>query len=173
MEAKSKTQPSSESQKGSDTVVVKALKEPISKRLAAEGNLLVFVDDTYQLSIVYLYSSFQDFVSLSRKLLKGDPPEDEAMAYSTLSTLKPGRKGQWVSLIWINSCVEKGLTIPAAMHEISHASDSILDHAGVKDSSGEARAYLVEREAKRILESFYGIKCDTAITVDDVMEAIK
>lgn len=156
---------------GDDVVVVKALKESIPQRLASEGNMLIVVDETYEVAIVYLYSSFKDYLYVHRKVFKGgDPPKKEAVGYCSFG--EASCKGN-IGLVWINDYVDKQLTIGTAVHEISHVVDDILRSAGVDDSSGEARAYMVERETKRVLERFYGIRCHDAITADRVMEAMK
>lgn len=169
-ESKQKTQPSSKSQ-SPEPVVVKALKESLPQRLMAEGNLQIYIDDTYETALVYLYSSFQDYLAIHKRLFKsGDAPEVDAVAYSTFGESKG--KGP-LCLVWINNEMEKQLTIPSMAHEISHAVDDILQHAGVKDDSGEARAYLVEREMTRMLEKFYGIPCGRVITEETVKGYLK
>lgn len=163
------TQPSSKSQ--SPEVVVKALKESLPQRLMSEGNLQIYVDDTYETAIVYLYSSFKDYLSIHGRLFSsGEAPKSEAAAYSTFGEAK--NKGP-LCLVWVNDSEEKSLTIPSMVHEISHAVDDILRHAGVRDENGEARAYMVEREMRRVLERFYGIPCGRIITEETVKEQLK
>lgn len=168
MDAKSRTPTSSATTPtdNADAVVVKALKESAPQRLMADGNLQIYVDDTYETALVYMYSSFADFIAIHKRLFKStDVPKTEAAAYSSFGESK--NKGP-LCLVWVNNSVEKPLTIPSMAHEISHAVDDILRHAGVDDKSGEARAYMVEREVRRVLEKFYGIACSRAITEETV-----
>jgi hypothetical protein len=152
-------------------VVVRALKEAVPQRLAADGNLIVSVDDTYGVAIVYAYCSFKDYLYVHKRLFRnGDPPKREAVGYCSFGEASCGGNA---GIVWINDRTDKQLTIATAVHEISHVVDDILESAGVSDKSGEARAYMVERETKRILKKFYGIRCHETASAEAVMEAMK
>jgi hypothetical protein len=63
-------------------------------------------------------------------------------------------------------------TLPTCIHEIVHMSQDILDVAGVKDSSGEVQAYIVERESARIMKEMYGIAITSRLPVKQVRKLV-
>ena len=154
------------------SVIAKMPESVDLRRLASEGNLLVSVDDTYETAIIYLYCLFREYTEVHKRLYKSDDmPKREAIGYCSFG--ESSKKKCNIALIWINAVVEKRLTIPTAVHEISHAVDDILAGAGVRDSSGETRAYMVERETRRLLEEFYGIGTNRLVTEKKVLECLK
>jgi len=165
-----KTQQSSTNQAASNTVVVKALKESIPRRLAADGNMLVWVDGTFEVGIIFVYCSFQEYKKIYNLIFRGkDTPQSEANGYTTFGTsVNMGV----VALVWINNRDEKSTTIPTMVHEMSHVADDIVDHVGIVDKSGEARAYILTSHARKILEKFYGIGCQRSVSEEMIMEAM-
>ena len=59
------------------------------------------------------------------------------------------------------------------MHELSHLVDFIIEDAQIDDRSGEARAYLLERETKRVLDKLFNMKSASPITEKQVLEVLK
>lgn len=115
-------------------------------------------DPLFGAAVVYAYGSFETFKRLKNSLF--DHPEEESFSASGLCAFGLGVEsiGTMLCLVWANSELHKlENSLPVFMHEIVHLSQDILDWAGVKDSHGEAQAYLVERESERLMREMYNM----------------
>ena len=115
-------------------------------------------DPLFGAAVVYAYGSFETFKRLKDSLF--DHPDEEAFSASGMCAFGLGVKsiGTMLCLVWANSELHKlENSLPVFMHEIVHLSQDILDWAGVKDSHGEAQAYLVERESERLMREMYNM----------------
>ena len=127
-------------------------------------------DPLFGAAVVYAYGTFETYKRLKKSLF--DHPEEETFSASGLCVFGMGAEsiGTMLCLVWANSEIHKlENSLPVFMHEIVHLSQDILDWAGVKDSHGEAQAYLVERESERLMREMYNMP----IPADDPSDAIE
>ena len=151
---------------------IKMPKTPLTAKLAKEGNLLAVVDDLFEGAIFYAYCTFSEMKALSGKIYSQEFEGAAAQAYSFYGPLR----GSVVSagFVWVDSDRARRVdAIPSFMHEICHLADNIIEGACVDDRKGEVRAYLVERECRRILNAFFGIRAKMTLTAEDVLEILK
>ena len=127
-----------------------------------DGRVVAGADDTFGVGIVYAYGGLGVYVGLYRAMFKDSPwrkddgGEDEESPASAYCAFGPGPDEHPLALVWLNDRTPLEETVPSCMHEISHLADSIIGHAGVEDGNGELRAYIVGREARRVLRGLYG-----------------
>lgn len=140
---------------------VKTKQEETSKPNCDEGiggaKIVYATEPTFSVLMVYAYGDFQTYRELSGRLFRN--PRPSKFTANGLAAFGSGVEeiGQSVSLIWVNNSQPLETTLPVFVHEIVHLSQDILDHAGVKDESGELQAYTVERECKRVMREFFGM----------------
>lgn len=140
---------------------VKTKQEETSKPNGDEGiggaKIVYATEPTFSVLMVYAYGDFQTYRELSGRLFRN--PSPSKFTANGLAAFGSGVEeiGQSVSLIWVNNSQPLETTLPVFVHEIVHLSQDILDHAGVKDESGELQAYTVERECKRVMREFFGM----------------
>ena len=135
--------------------------EEVAKLNGDEGiggaKIVYATEPTFSVLMVYAYGDFQTYRDLAGKLFRNPKPSEfpangfAAFGGGVDEIDKP------VSLIWVNNSLPLEATLPVFVHEIVHLSQDILDHAGVKDESGELQAYTVERECKRVMREFFGM----------------
>ncbi len=140
---------------------VKTKQEEISKPNGDEGiggaKIVYATEPTFSVLMVYAYGDFQSYRELAGRLfLNPIPSEFTANGFAAFGC-GVEEIGQFVSLIWVNNDQPLENTLPVFVHEIVHLSQDILDHAGIKDESGELQAYTVERECKRVMREFFGM----------------
>ena len=146
---------------------------PGYRQLLKEGNVLVCTDDTYDIGLVYLYCPFEKFSKIATRFY-GDEyvPKTAAGAYCLFGVCSMGKMA---GMTWVNDSAEKIETIPVMMHELSHLADNVFSHVGIKDESGEAKAYWIEREVKRLVRRFYRLKGKDKLskfTPNDLIESL-
>lgn len=140
---------------------VKTKQEENSKPNGDEGidgaKIVYATEPTFSVLMVYAYGDFQTYRELSGRLFRNPRPSE--FTANGLAAFGSGVEeiGQSVSLIWVNNSQPLETTLPVFVHEIVHLSQDILDHAGVKDESGELQAYTIERECKRVMREFFGM----------------
>lgn len=140
---------------------VKTKQEETSKPNGDEGiggaKIVYATEPTFSVLMVYAYGDFQTYRELSERLFRN--PRPSKFTANGFAAFGSGVEeiGQSVSLIWVNNSQPLETTMPVFVHEIVHLSQDILDHAGVKDGSGELQAYTVERECKRVMREFFGM----------------
>lgn len=140
---------------------VKTKQEETSKPNDDEGiggaKIVYATEPTFSVLMVYAYGDFQTYRELSGRLFRNPRPSE--FTANGLAAFGSGVEeiGQSVSLIWVNNSQPLETTLPVFVHEIVHLSQDILDHAGVKDESGELQAYTIERECKRVMREFFGM----------------
>lgn len=135
--------------------------------------ILCAEDLTFHIPIVYAYCSGETFLDLA-KILFSDP-HDIDISQKGLSGLAKGAKALGhltTCLVWVNNEDPLMITLPCIVHLIVHASQKILRHAGVEDSSGEVQAYLVERETTRVLRELYGMELPPRSVVGKLKEVL-
>lgn len=138
--------------------------------LEKSGNAIVAYDDTFRIVIVYLYCSFDEFLDVRGKLLETPPDLGECTGYTCYGTNKTLRTG--VVIVWINNLVERSGCAPVLAHELSHLADFIALHCNTKDSNGEERAYIIEREMNRV-SGMFGIGTPREFCAKAMEKAVK
>ena len=137
-----------------------------------EGKLVLGFDNTFNVPIVYAYSNFESYQALYASLFGSDNLPDPAKGYCTTGRGRGKISDYNVVLVWVNNMIKLELTLPIMIHEIVHLATSILDMAGVEDKSGEAMAYIAERETRRVLSELYHLPVEKEPT-NRVTEVIK
>lgn len=115
-------------------------------------------EQLFNVTIIYVHGSFEAYVAI--KQLVFAMPGEPVLA-SGLCAFGMGVEsiGTMVCLVWANSDGNKlEHSLPTFIHEIVHVSQYILDWAGVKDSSGEVQAHLVQRESERVLREMFHMR---------------
>ena len=153
------------------TVDIKALKESVALSMRDRGDFIVAVDDTFGVAMVYAYGTFKEYNELRERLFEDTDKVRQAYGYCSHGVAKSVPCP--CTLVWANSKIPKEQAIPTIMHEISHAVDFILEDACIDDRSGEARAYLIQRESKRVLGGLFGIRSYDTVTERQIMEVLK
>lgn len=153
------------------TVDIRAIKKSVSSVMRDRGDLFVVADDTFGTALVYAYGTFKEYNDLRCALFDDVDKAPQAYGYCRHGVIKSIPCP--CILVWTNSKMPKDQVIPTLMHEISHAVDFILEDAGMDDRSGEARAYLMQRESKRVLQNMFGIKSHDTVTEKQIMEVLK
>ncbi len=140
---------------------VKTKQEETSKQNGDEGigvaKIVYATEPTFSVLMVYAYGDFQSYRELAGRLFRNPRPSEFTANGFAAFGCGVEEIGQVVSLIWVNNDQPLENTLPVFVHEIVHLSQDILDHAGVKDESGELQAYTVERECKRVMREFFGM----------------
>ena len=140
---------------------VKTKQEETSKLNSDEGiggaKIVYATEPTFSVLMVYAYGDFQSYRELAGKLFRNPRPSEFTANGFAAFGCGVDEIGQFVSLIWVNNDQPLENTLPVFVHEIVHLSQDILDHAGIKDESGELQAYMVERECKRVMREFFGM----------------
>ena len=140
---------------------VKTKQEETSKPNGDEGiggaKIVYATEPTFSVLMVYAYGDFQSYRELAGKLFRNPRPSEFTANGFAAFGCGVEEIGQFVSLIWVNNDQPLENTLPVFVHEIVHLSQDILDHAGIKDESGELQAYTVERECKRVMREFFGM----------------
>ena len=140
---------------------VKTKQEETSKPNGDEGiggaKIVYATEPTFSVLMVYAYGDFQSYRELAGKLFRNPRPSEFTANGFAAFGCGVEEIGQFVSLIWVNNDQPLENTLPVFVHEIVHLSQDILDHAGIKDESGELQAYMVERECKRVMREFFGM----------------
>ena len=131
------------------------------KNATADEDLMTsacYYDPMFHVTILYAYGSFGAYSALEAKLF---PAPEKTVSARSCCAFGDGVEsiGTMVGLVWVNSrdCKFEN-SLPRFLHEITHLSQAILDNAGVKDSSGEVQAYLVEREFIRLVHEMSDTK---------------
>ena len=126
----------------------------------------VDVDETYDVGIVRLYCPFVKFVDVAMKMYRPeDVPTVYARGYCIFGRTTDGKR--MVGTVWVDSDLSPDAAVPVLVHELSHLADDILKYAGVDDREGEARAYLMEREARKFRSRLHGsVQCPVATKKD-------
>ena len=150
---------------------VRKLSKTILKGMRSGNDLLVAVDDTFGMALVYAYGSFKTYNNL-REFLFGDKEKlPQATGYCSFGVIRSIPCP--CCLVWVNSKASKREAIPFFIHEISHLVDFILSNVQMDDKSGEARAHLMQRETKRVLEKMFGMKCHSVVVEKQVLYVLK
>ena len=140
---------------------VKTKQEETSQLNGDEGiggaKIVYATEPTFSVLMVYAYGDFQSYRELSERLFRNPRPSEFTANGFAAFGCGVEEIGQSVFLIWVNNDQPLENTLPVFVHEIVHLSQDILDHAGVKDESGELQAYTVERECKRVMREFFGM----------------
>lgn len=139
-------------------------------------NTKIFVSEdlTYHVPIVYCYGDVGTLNDLKGVLFKNSPPKSGiAKGYEVFGTASDAVGNLNMCLVWVNNEDPLMETMPGIVHEIVHASQEILKHACVEDSSGEAQAYLVERECCKVFREMYGMDIESRSTVEHVKKVLK
>lgn len=166
-----KESPEKTDRKSKKTVSIRAIRKSLPKTMRDRGDLIACADCTFGSAIVYAYGTFEEYNGL-RAILFGDKSEIRG-AYGYASHGFVRSIPCPCTLVWVNSVIPREQSIPWFSHEISHLADFILEDAKMDDRSGEARAYIIERETKRILEKMFGTKAYHTVTDKQIMEVLK
>lgn len=153
------------------TVDIRAIKKSVSSVMRDRGDLFVVADDTFGTALIYAYGEFREYNELREKLFGDREPLSEAFGYCSHGTIRS--IPCTCNLVWVNSKAKKEEAIPWFIHEMSHLVDFLVEEAHIADRNGEARAYLLERETKRVLERMFGMKSASAVTEKQIMEVLK
>jgi len=112
------------------------------------GNIFFLEETTFGGIVVFLHSGIANFLKLIDSVYKESPvkrfPINLGMFMSGIGKFDNKTR---VYLVWANEQMRPDpiSAVPSFVHEISHLVDTILEKAGVNDSAGETRAYLMER----------------------------
>ena len=172
---------------GSKTPVVEAIAEASGAAAKADSmttamggicdrpntKILCAEDQTFHIPIVYAYCSAETYGDLTKILFSN--PHDLKISPKGLAVFGEGAEAlgyMTMSLVWVNNEDPLSNTLPCMIHLIVHASQDILRHAGVEDSSGEVQAYFVERETTRVLRELYGMELPSRSVVDKLKEVL-
>ena len=129
-------------------------------------------EQLFNVTIIYVHGSFEAHEVIKRLVFA--KPSEPVLA-SGLCSFGMGVEsiGTMVCLVWANSDGHKlEHSLPVFIHEIVHVSQYILDWAGVKDSSGEVQAHLVQRESERILREMLHIRLPSQESTTKAVESI-
>lgn len=136
--------------------------------------VLVSEDLTYHVPIVYCYGDAGTLSDLKAVLFhKGPDKGNMAKGFEIFGHASSDIGDVSMCLVWISNSEPLKDTVAGMVHEIVHASQDILKHAGVSDSSGEAQAYLVERECQKVFREMYGMDLPDRSVVPSVEKALK
>lgn len=142
-------------------------------KLKAAKSIDVNRDELHGVITVYAYCSYDEYVAILSAVYGGDTFPDCHSALGQTS------KGYWkentymaVIVVWLNSISEKKSILPVLAHELSHVADFVVDVAGVSDSSGETRAYIIESETRRVFSSMFDTDCRYLVGADEVVDAL-
>ena len=156
---KNKGKPKTEAKKRGVLETLRGVKKPKSGQDGRKPIVLVGPDNVFGSSIVYIYGPLELYKEVKEKLSGADDPNIvEAKGYCAFGGMKRGDDHVDVGIVWVNWEDSPEKAMPTFVHELSHAADVILDHAGVVDKNGEARAYFIASEFSFLLEKIYGIK---------------
>lgn len=120
---------------------------------------LTAYDSTFKVAIVYVYCGYQDYMALKARIYSDhDRRTPRANALCSVGAASPEAGGGNAIVVWVNSdVVPREAMAPSLAHELSHLADHVLETAGVNDSSGEVRAYIIGRETERVFPVFCGL----------------
>ena len=166
-----KTHTTKKNVKKQTSTKIDVIEKSIAGEMLSRGDLLVAVDEVFGIALVYAYGTFAEFNALREKLFKDTQKLLNAYGYCSTGTLKPLQCPG--ILVWLNSLSPRKQCFPILIHEISHLADFILENARTDDKSGEARAYLMQREIARVFPAMFGIKCHVPIDATKVEEYLK
>lgn len=166
---------------GTRKIVIDALKGS-KKGVAASGSktdpdgrrpvVLIGQDNVFETPIVYVYGPIDLYLEIRKRLYSQDEENlVEAKGYCSFGTLRSGDDSLVVGIVWANWKWGLQEAMPTFVHELSHAVDDIIEHAGVTDKSGESKAYFMESEFAFLLKRLYNMKMRKART-DLVKEAL-
>ena len=120
-----------------------------SKLLKKEfGKIFITEERTFGGVVVFLYSGIANFLKLIDATFERSPVNKfEVNLGMNMSGVGKFDNKTRVYLVWVNSKMRPDPLSAVApfVHEILHMVDTMVEKAGVKDSTGETRAYLVER----------------------------
>ena len=151
-------------------ISIKAIKEPLYRKLTRDGDMLTFVDDLFGCAVVYAYCSFSDLKVLYKKIYGNELDIPSAGGYCFHGLLNGS--GGHAELVWVNNIRErKDDAIPTFMHEISHLADNIVKGANVEDSNEEVKAHIIERESRRVLNEMFGV-CATKFVTYEMLKGV-
>ena len=154
-----KGKPKMASKKRGVLETLRSVKKPKSEQDGRKPIVLVGPDNVFGSSIVYIYGPLELYKKVKEKLSGADDPNIvEAKGYCAFGCMKRGDDHVAVGIVWANWEYSPEQAMPTFVHELSHAADDILEHAGVADKNGEAKAYFIESEFSFLLEKIYGIK---------------
>lgn len=148
-----------------------AIEKSVTDAMTTRGDLLVAADATFGTALVYAYGTFAEYNALREKLFGDTQKISNAYGYCSSGMLKPLHCPG--ILVWINSLAPRKQCFPILIHEISHLADFVLENARTDDRSGEARAYLMQREIARVFPAMFGIKCHVPIDADKVKKLLE
>ena len=151
--------PKTESEKRKVLKTLQSVKKPKSEQDGRKPIVQVGPDNIFGSSLVYIYGPLELYKEIREKLYGAyDSNISEAKGYCSFGCQKRGDDHVIVGIVWVNWKTTKEQAMPTFVHELSHAVDDILEHAGVTDKNGEAKAYFIESEFSFLLEKIYGIK---------------
>lgn len=158
-------------------VVINTSMPNIIQKALDEKRLFLTECGMFFTGIVYAYGDIKLYLKLVDTLLDGKLPYNRpsAVACYTFGRSKSNVSniGQ-IGIVFVdNQKVSLEESIPVFAHEISHLADMIIDSVGVKDSSGETKAYFIEHEMQKVLAFFYGNKHELGVTAEKIMEALQ
>ena len=112
------------------------------------GTVFFTEEKTFGGIVVFLHSGIANFLKLIDSVYKESPVKQIPinLGFFMSGVGKFDNKTR-VYLVWANEKMRPDpiSAVPSFVHEISHMVDTILVKAGVNDSAGETRAYLMER----------------------------
>ena len=112
------------------------------------GTIFFTEEKTFGGIVVFLYSGIANFLKLIDSVYKESPVKQIPINLGFfMSGVGKFDKRTRVYMVWANEKMRPDpiSAVPSFVHEISHMVDTILEKAGVNDSAGETRAYLMER----------------------------
>lgn len=159
--------------RSSRKVVIRALKKTTKSISEQPNTKLVYAEDqTFGVMIVYAYSDFKTYRKLSNLLFKNPKPSE--FPANGFAAFGPSidEIDKMLCLVWVSNRQPLNETLPVFVHEISHLSQDMLDHAGVQDKSGEVQAYTIERETVRVMREMLGMKVSRSPSIKKVKEIV-
>lgn len=118
------------------------------------GDRIFFTEErTFGGVVVFLHSGIGTFLKLIDSVFERSPVQkfQVNLGMNMCGACKFDKSR--VYLVWVNSDLRPDPigTIGPFVHEISHMVDIMVEKAGVADSAGETKAYLVERYTEFVL----------------------
>ena len=152
---------------------IKKRGEDTSNGKGAEVIAICGYDSTFHVALVYAYGRPEAYSSLEAKFFSKPNLSTSGRSACSFGTGVESL-GSMVGFAWVNSekCKLEN-SLPHFLHEITHLSQGILDYAGVKDSSGEVQAYLVEREFERLVHEMCNSKPPSTKAISAVESIIQ
>lgn len=127
------------------------------EKLRAGNNVDVNLDAVHDIATLYAYCSYDEYLEILNAVYG---PENTCDCNTAIGQSSSGRwkdnKYITVITVWINNVRKKDETLSIIVHEMSHVADFMLEACHISDENGEARAHIMEAEARRVFKSMYG-----------------